>query len=329
MCVPRIKGQFVDERRGPRGSFGCTSETRSAFSAPRYGWLDLRTRSERKIQAQERGRRNAFRSRNAAAAMRPGRLGSLAAGCGAAARSRCERSPCKLPPDVFALFLLALGLARGAVVLDERVDLRADDDHEAGDVEPEHQDDDRPDRAVGGAVVAEVADVDGEGERRRDQQHDAKHGTGRDEPELLLDIGREAVDQRERQEQGEDDHDPPEHPERDHDDLVLADEIEEPVLHHAPEHDEREATDHERHEGHAEHERDRARLEEAPPLLDVVGDVELLHDRVHAGRDRPERDQDPDREQAPALLLRHLRHRPSRSCAASCGRASCSRSMMA
>src|SRR5690606_31838462 len=43
------------------------------------------------------------------------------------------------------LVLLALSLSPGAVMLDERVDLGTDEDHEPCEIEPEHQDDDRPD----------------------------------------------------------------------------------------------------------------------------------------------------------------------------------------
>src|SRR4051794_17303624 len=56
----------------------------------------------------------------------------------------------------FAWRARSLGLPFGRLVLDERVDLAAEDEDEARDVKPGHEDDHAADRAVGLVVAAEV-----------------------------------------------------------------------------------------------------------------------------------------------------------------------------
>jgi hypothetical protein len=52
--------------------------------------------------------------------------------------------------------------------------------------------------------------------------------------------------------------------------------------------------------------RRRAGAQEAPPLLHAIGDVELLHDRVHARRGDPERRDKPQRQEPAPFLRGHV-----------------------
>jgi hypothetical protein len=74
------------------------------------------------------------------------------------------------------------------------VELGANQDRQAGEPEPEQQDDDAADRAVGLVVIGKAQDVEVEPERNRKPRHRRENRFGRDPDPFLFRIRREVID---------------------------------------------------------------------------------------------------------------------------------------
>src|ERR671921_2628119 len=97
--------------------------------------------------------------------------------------------PTLFRPSGRALLAGELGLGRAAAgggVLYLGVDLAADEYGRAREVEPEQENYDRAERAVGHAVAVEVAQVDAEGEGDEQPEEDARQRAGRYPVPLLM-----------------------------------------------------------------------------------------------------------------------------------------------
>src|SRR6516162_10229165 len=92
-------------------------------------------------------------------------------------------SPLRIANKLFILFRL------GPHFTQLTIDLRANQNYEAGDVQPEHENHECPQRTVGAVVRSEVADVKVEPQRGRSPGHDDEKGAGSEAAPRALQVG--------------------------------------------------------------------------------------------------------------------------------------------
>ncbi len=105
----------------------------------------------------------------------------------------------EIPPRSFfflvGLFLFTLLLAFRVVVFQERVDFGTEQNHQTHDIQPEHRDDHGAQASIGGAVIAEVAEVVAESQGGERDDDNPRQAAGSDERKPLLHVGAEIIDQ--------------------------------------------------------------------------------------------------------------------------------------
>lgn len=185
-----------------------------------------------------------------------------------------------------------------AVVAADGVDFAAEQDGDAGHVHPQHEDDDGGEGAVGGAVVAEVGDVEAESRGGQGDEDGGDHVAGGKEAEFGFGVGGDEVgDGQGEQERGGDD-DPAQGGEDDAEGVAPADERGDPGLNGSGEDDQGDGADDQHGIEEDEENGEAAGLPEGARVGDGADAVDLLDQGVGAGGSRPEGEDDAEGHEA-------------------------------
>ncbi len=170
------------------------------------------------------------------------------------------------------------------------VELRAEQQRDVRDPQPQQEDDDAGQRPVRAVVVGEVGDVEAEDHRRDDEDEDRQQRAEADPAELrLLRVGGGVVEDRDHHDDDRREHRPFDDLPHGRGDLPEA-ECRPDGVGHRPRHDEdHQGDDDQRHADQRDEDLRRLELPERPAFLDLVDAVHGAAEGAHVARGRPDR----------------------------------------
>jgi hypothetical protein len=191
-------------------------------------------------------------------------------------------------------------------VFDLRVQLRTDEDGQAREVEPEKNDDNPTQRAVGLVVVAEVPEVQLQTERRRAPEEGREDGAGRDPDPVLFSVRREVVDQSNRGRDQREDNRPLQDPERPFEYRAQVHRVGEVFYQRRACDDKRDRGQDEERDPERQSDRDHPHSPERAVFRDVVRRIERADDRHHRAGAAPQCQQKREGQNAAVVAPRNL-----------------------